>query len=310
MSRKLLCLAAVVVFSIQPEIPAEAKTVKIQRKTYAFKKLKNGEKLLADVYRPEDDSVRPVVVWIHGGALIVGDRKLSHEPGSLLHDLLKAGYVVVSIDYRLAPKVKLPAILEDVQDACAWVRTKGPKLFHIDPKKMAVMGGSAGGYLTLMTGFRVKPRPTALVSLWGYGDIDGDWYSKPDPFYRKKPLVSKENADKKGGGTLYLYLRQQGLWPKKLTGHDPATEPRAFDPLCPIRNITKNYPPTLLIHGDKDTDVPYQQSEAMARELKRKKVSHRLVRVVGGGHGLGNVGRKTVADAHAQVVAFLNKYMK
>jgi acetyl esterase/lipase len=272
--------------------------------------LKNGDKLKADVYRARDDRVRPVVVWIHGGALIMGNRELSHEPGSLLAALLKAGYAVVSIDYRLAPQVKLQAILKDVEDAYAWVRGKGPQLFHIDPKRMAVMGGSAGGYLTLMTGFRVKPRPKALVSLWGYGDIDGAWYSKPDPFYCKQPLVSKEEAEKKGDGKLYLYLRQQGLWPKKLTGHDPATEPKAFDPFCPIRNVTKSYPPTLLIHGDKDTDVPYQQSVAMNKELKRKVVEHKLVTITGGGHGMGNVSAKVVRQAHDQVVAFLDKHLK
>jgi acetyl esterase/lipase len=85
---------------------------------------------------------------------------------ALLGKLLKAGYAVVSIDYRLAPETKLPAILEDLQDACKWVREKGPELFHINPTKIAVMGGSAGGYLTLAAGFRVDPRPTALVSLW------------------------------------------------------------------------------------------------------------------------------------------------
>src|SRR5437660_1618353 len=73
-------------------------------------------------------------------------------------------------------------------------RDKRPGLFHIDPKKIAVMGGSAGGYLTLTSGFRVKPRPAALVSFWGYGDIAGAWYSRPDPFYSKLPAVPKEEA--------------------------------------------------------------------------------------------------------------------
>ena len=53
--------------------------------------------------------------------------------------------MVVSIDYRLAPETKLPAIVEDVQDACRWVRERGPKLFRIAPERLAVMGGSAGG---------------------------------------------------------------------------------------------------------------------------------------------------------------------
>ena len=113
---------------------------------------------------------------------------------ALLGKLLKAGYAVVSIDYRLAPETKLPAILEDLQDACKWVREKGPELFHIDPKRIAVMGGSAGGYLTLAAGFRVDPRPTVLVSFWGYGDIAGPWYSRPDPFYSQDAAGSERGS--------------------------------------------------------------------------------------------------------------------
>jgi len=63
--------------------------------------------------------------------------------------------------------------------------------------------------------------------------------------------------------------RQNGLWPKEVAGFDPDKEPRAFDRFCPIRNVTKDYPPTLLLHGDNDTDVPHQQSvdSSTLREL-------------------------------------------
>ena len=82
----------------------------------------------------------------------------------MLEALLKADYVVVSIDYRLAPQVKLPAIIEDVPDACDWVRERGPELFRIRSDELFVLGQSAGGYLTMMAGLRVQPRPSALVS--------------------------------------------------------------------------------------------------------------------------------------------------
>src|SRR4029434_8918110 len=84
----------------------------------------------------------------------------------------------------------------DVQDAFKWVREEGPKLYKVDPKRVAVVGHSAGGYLTLMTGFAVEPRPQALIAFYGYGDVDGDWYAKPDSFYRTKPLITKEDAYK------------------------------------------------------------------------------------------------------------------
>ena len=161
-------------------------------KTYTYKAA-GGCEIKADVHGAvEAGTRRPVILWIHGGALIMGGRGLNTGPGRypVLTDLyLKAGYTIVSIDYRLAPETKLPGIIEDVQDAWRWVREKAPNLVRIDPERIGVSGGSAGGYLTLMTGFCVQPRPCALVSLYGYGDVVGPWYSRPDPFYSRQPAV-------------------------------------------------------------------------------------------------------------------------
>ena len=119
----------------------------------------------ADVYRLPGDDVRPVIVWIHGGALIFGNRD-----GPSLDQrkrYLDAGHVIVSIDYRLAPETKLAGIVEDVQDAIKWAPTKGPQLNNFDPKRGAVAGHSAGGYLALVAGFAVEPRPQAVVAFYG-----------------------------------------------------------------------------------------------------------------------------------------------
>ena len=280
-------------------------------KAYTFKSFGPQESLQAEVHRPPGDGVPPVIIFIHGGALMMGDRRMSAKAGSLLEALLKGGYAVVSIDYRLAPKVKLPAIIEDVRDAYAWVRTRGPELFGIDADQIFVMGQSAGGYLTQMTGFCVQPRPRGLVSFWGYGDIAGEWYSRPDAFYRQQPLVTKEEAEEPGSGKLYLYCRQRGLWPKTVTGHDPDTEPRAFDPFCPVRNVTREYPPTLLIHGTKDTDVPYALSVQMDKELSAKGVEHEFITIPEGIHGFrSKADAEVAARTYVRVVEFMDKLRK
>jgi acetyl esterase/lipase len=245
-----------------------------ERKVHTYKTVDKLE-IHADVIGGNADRPRPTLIWIHGGALILGNRDGSNP---LFAPLLEAGFAIVSIDYRLAPETKLPAILEDVQDACGWVREKGPELFKADPGKIVVAGGSAGGYLTLTTGYRVKPRPRALVSFWGYGDVIGDWYSKPDPFYRKQPLVTKEEALKSVGttplsgagpgntrGRFYLYCRQQGTWPNEVAGLDPVKDAKAFAPFCPIQNVTADYPPTMFVHGTKDTDVPTSSPSTWTR---------------------------------------------
>ena len=303
LSRSLFVIGCVV------SAAASADEMSITKQTFTYKTFdKSTNQLQADVFRPTDDKVRPVIIFIHGGALMMGGRGQSTKPGSLFDALLKAGYAVVSIDYRLAPQVKLPAIVEDLEDACQWVRKKGPKLFRINPEKIFVMGQSAGGYLTQVAGYRVRPWPKALVSFWGYGDITGKWYSRPDEFYRKQKLVKKEEADKEGGGKLYLYCRQNGLWPKVVTGHDPDTEPKAFNQFCPVRNVTKDYPPTLLIHGTKDTDVPYELSVMMDNELTAKGVKHEFITIPNGGHGFGRNDTAIATKTYEQVVRFLKQY--
>ncbi len=172
-------------------VPAFAEKAENKR-TYTYKEV-GTLPIRADVYRVADGKTKPVILWIHGGALIFGNRG-GINPDQLAR-YLKAGFAVVSIDYRLAPESKLPEILQDVEDAYRWVQEKGPALFQADPKRIAVIGHSAGGYLTLTAGYRCRPRPKALVSFYGYGDIAGPWYSRPDPFYLKEPPVSKEMAD-------------------------------------------------------------------------------------------------------------------
>jgi acetyl esterase/lipase len=293
-----------------------------EKKTYVYKKAGRVE-VHADVHRAADMKVRPVVVWIHGGALIVGSRR--DVPGNILRLCRDEGYILVSIDYRLAPEAKLPSIIADLKDAFAWIRKKGPELFHADASTLVVTGGSAGGYLTMMTGICVQPPPRALVAYWGYGDVDGDWYTKPSEFYREHtPLVDKAAALKAVGGPVlteasgkigqargsyYRYLRQNGLWTGEVSGLNPAERAR-LDPYCPVRNITSKYPPILMVHGTKDTDVPYELSANMARELARHKVPHELITVEGGGHGLGDGDPKRIAEAHARALAFIREQLR
>lgn len=274
----------------------------------------------ADVWGVAQTGSRPAVMWIHGGALIFGSRRLSRE-ARVLASLLEAGFTVVSIDYRLAPETKLPGIIEDVQDAWRWLHRQHSTL-RIDASRIGVCGGSAGGYLTLMTGFRVKPRPKALVPFWGYGDIVGPWYSRPDPFYLKQPLVAKEEAlasvtreplseppANTNRARFYLYCRQKGLWPKEVSGHDPDTESRWFDAYCPIRNVTRQYPPTMLVHGTADTDVPYELSKQMAGRLGEAGVEHELVTVPEGAHGLGNIRPEEQDRIYRAAAAFLKRHV-
>jgi acetyl esterase/lipase len=322
LSKCFLLTACVVAPGIASQVAAEQPA--LAKKTYIFKTV--GEtQIQADVYRADDTRIRPVVVWFHGGALIVGSR--GSVPKQLLGLCREEGYALVSFDYRLAPEARLPAIVEDVEDAFRWLQAEGPKQLFVDPDRFVVAGGSAGGYLTLLTGYRIKPRPRALVAYWGYGDINGDWYTKPSEHYRKQSLVDKDEAYRAVGGKVttgtggaegrargryYLYLRQNGLWTREVSGYDPTTEEghRKLEPFCPIRNVTAGYPPTMLIHGTTDTDVPYEQSAEMAKELARQKITHELVTVPGAGHGLSGGDKKLVEAANDRALAFIREHLK
>lgn len=291
-------------------------------RTFTYKTV-DGLAIQADVYRRDNDEQLPVLLSIHGGALMAGHREWVDN--RLRRSLVDAGCVVVSIDYRLAPETRLPEIITDVEDAYAWVVQQGPSLFGADTTRMAVTGSSAGGYLTLMTGFRCQPRPTALVSLFGYGDLIGSWYSEPSPHARHHKLtMSEEDAGALAAGppvaddrnrqgnvqAFYQRCRQLGTWPEAVSGWDPHAQAQAFRPYMPVVNVDAHYPATFLFHGTADTDVPYEQSVMMAEALQQSGVEHTLFTVEGGEHGLGGGEQARIDEGYQQAIDFISHHLR
>ena len=288
----------------------------LQRETYVYKVV-DGCEIKADVFGAYPGASKPCVVWIHGGGLIFGSRtKSPREP--FLRALLEQDFVVVSIDHRLAPETKLPGIIGDVHSAWAWVVENGSNLFGIDTTRMAMAGGSSGAYLALISGYAIRPRPRALASFWGFGDITAPWEAQASAFYRQSPLVSKEQADRSVGvvalsepppdvdrAYFYLYCRQQGRWLIEVTGHDLPEDAGWFDPYCPIRNIAVDYPPTILVHGTLDTDVPHEESKNLARRFEELGTKHELLSLEGVGHGFAGAGPQEAQQIDVAVAAFL-----
>jgi acetyl esterase/lipase len=296
--------------------------IKIDRKTFVYKTVGNIP-IKADLLQISNDSLlKPAIIWIHGGGLIFGSR--ADLPDEQVKLYLTAGYSLVSIDYRLSPETKLDGIVNDITDAIKWVRLNGADLLRIDSTKIFVIGHSGGAYLALMSGYFLENPPNAIVSFYGYGDIQSDWYNKPDSFSRTKTLIRKEEAKKliydsvitsasfDDRFNLYLFSRQNGLWPSLVSGHSLIKERTWFDIYCPIKNIKANYPPVLLIHGDKDTDVPFEQSVLMDKELQSKKIKHKFIRVENHGHVFdlfeGGLSNPDISKVFNEVLDFLNIY--
>ncbi|WP_047984223.1 alpha/beta hydrolase [Ornithinibacillus californiensis] len=266
-------------------------------------------------FHPTNKPNSPVIVYIHGGGLIWGSR--TDIPEKQIEYFNQAGFNVFTIDYRLAPETKVNEIKKDIEDALKWLEEQGNEQFNIDKSKIAVMGSSAGGYLALLTGLLPR-KPRAIVSLYGYGDITGDWYLKPSAYFLQKPKVPKDLAYKLLSSqplsegpierryAIYLYCRQQGAWLQEATGLNPYMQKNEIQSLCPFYQAGTDYPPTLLLHGDSDTDVPYEESVKMNEKLKENSVESELITIKGGDHVFDEHWEDPIVQkAFEDIVAFL-----
>ena len=296
---------------------------KLRHQTFTYKQMGHLE-IQAEVSRINDELQRPVLVWVHGGAMMKGDR-FDQWKKAFPSMMLEAGYIIVSIDYRLGPESKLPALIEDVVDACAWVRKEGTRLFGAEVDRLAIAGGSAGGYLTLAASVHIEPKPTAAASFYGYCDLVGEWATRPsiDPEHHETQL-SKEQVEAFQPGPAisnkyertyditpyYNYWRQVAEWPKALTGWDPRTEAEKYLPYLPHLQTRSDFPPTILIHGTEDLDVDYKQSVKMTEALNKFNVPNQLILLEGAEHGFRGIDPARVEQAYRKAMAFVRFRME
>jgi dipeptidyl aminopeptidase/acylaminoacyl peptidase len=195
------------------------------------------------------------------------------------------------------------------------VREDGVWLYGFAANRVAVLGKSAGGYLALLSG-TFPNKPDAIVSFYGYGDITGEWYAKPSKHYLEQPHVSNSEADAcvtnsipvhagmEKRWPLYLHTRQTGTWASTVSGY-PANEIKtSLIPYCPVYNIDAQFPPTLLLHGTADTDVPAEQSVAMHNALKLKGIITQLIIIPEAGH-VFEAAWRNVPNEYGQVIQFI-----
>jgi acetyl esterase/lipase len=272
-----------------------------------------GLSLKMDVHRRPGSDVRPGLLWIHGGALIFGSR--SELPREQLNRYLDAGYVVASIDYRLAPETKLGEIHSDIEAAYNWLAGEGARLLSIAPDRIGIIGHSAGGYLSLMAGTnrRLSPRPKAIASFYGYGGLE--WYRTPisgdDPVnddildaIGSRPIASTSKSDE-SRYELYGFFRQTGRWIEFVMGPGDV---RLYEP---VHHLANDYPPTILFHGERDDDVPFAQSRSIERELKRLGVPVELQSNPRWEHGFDEQSSDpSVRAAFTKLIAFLDCRLK
>ncbi len=223
--------------------------------------VKNKE-LKIDLYSPKTiTKPAPLVVLIHGGCWMDGSRK---ELGFYGIKLAQMGYVTVSVDYRLSEEAPYPAQIEDLRKSIQWLTDNAEK-YNIDPSRIALMGGSAGGHLVEYLGYTANSVPTkqskkpepqikAIIPFYGWSDLTD-------------PSVS------------YQYYMELFL------GKKYADAPKLYKEASPITHVDKGDPATLLLHGTIDTIVPITQSDKLAKKLAANNIPYIYAPFKGGYHG-------------------------
>ncbi len=218
-----------------------------------------------DLYLPaKDKGLSPVVINIHGG----GWNKGVKESQTGFSTFFKAGFAVANIEYRLTGQATAPAAIEDTRCALIYL-IKNAKALNIDIGKIVIMGGSAGGHLALMGGLLANDhrfdtncpgvenvKVAAIIDKYGITDV-WDWgYGKN--------ITSKSARTWLG---------------------NYANDEKFAKSVSPINYVTKNSPPTFIVHGDADPTVPYQQSVDLHKKFLSAGVQTQFITVEGGLHG-------------------------
>lgn len=219
----------------------------------------------ADLYiSPNASKPTPILINIHGG----GWRSGVKETQGGFNSFFKAGFAVANMEYRLSGQATAPAAVEDTRCMLIYLIINA-KALNIDPNKIIIMGGSAGGHLALMGGLLANDhrfdtncpgvenvKVAAIIDKYGIADV-WDWTYGPE---------HKSSSPK--------------LW----LG-DKVNDENFIKSVSPISYLTKNSPPIFIVHGDSDPTVPYQQSVDLYKKLQDLGVKSQFMTVEGGLHG-------------------------
>ncbi len=263
----------------------------------------SGLALLMDIYYAERPNGYGVVFIMGSGwhmplAYSGGALKDAAANNTFLKTLVEAGYTVFTINHRAAPRFRHPAATEDAQRAVRFVRHNA-KQYGINPDRIGGVGGSSGGHLVSMLG-----------TLDGKGDPED-----PDPINRESSRLQcvvaaaapSDLAKIKTEPGLMAVTSFVGI-PARVTNPGTA-EYKAYREVSPVTHVSAGDAPFLLIHGDADRTVPFEQSELMEEALKKSGVEVKLIRIPGGGHGGNFEGATDPPDYLGETIRWLDRHL-
>ncbi|QEL18207.1 alpha/beta hydrolase [Limnoglobus roseus] len=246
--------------------------------------------LQLDLARPKaGDGPFPAVVCIHGGGFRAGKRE---GYDSLCVRLAEQGYVAVTVSYRLAPKYQFPAAVHDTKAAVRWARANAAK-YKIDPDRIGLTGGSAGGHLAQFLGV------TAGVKEFdgaGGNPLESNRVACVVNFYGPSDFTKSYGKSVDAAEVLPLWL-----------GGNLETARLAHVRSSPLNWVTPDAAPTLCVHGTDDKYVAHEQAVWLTDRLKACGVEAELLTLQGAGHGFK---AKDAETAEKAMLTFFDKHLK
>jgi acetyl esterase/lipase len=239
-----------------------------------------------DLYVPKEGRNLPLIIYVHGGAFLMGDKRkwIRYQFG-----YLNQGYAMASINYRLSEEATFPAQIEDCKAAVRWLRAHA-ETYRLDPNHFAAFGASAGGHLAAMLGTTGKIRDFDVgdnLTFSSRVEATADFFGPTD-------LTRLSPASMETGSAESQFIG--------CTIKDNLEKARRASP---ISYVTGDCPPFLIVHGDADPRVPYAQSVLLAGALKESGVPATLYLVKGAGHGGFHDPQVPLLTS-----AFFSKYLK
>lgn len=213
---------------------------------------------------------RPAILVVHGGGWITGDK---WTLGGLCDDLAASGFVVLNINYRLAPKHKFPDQVDDVREGLIYLSKHADRL-NVDVNRIATYGYSAGGHLTSLVGVLGNEPISKQAKASRWAPEDSRWNQLPQVLgicAGGPPCDFRSLPPKNESFTYFLGGTRESL-------------PELYNAASPLAHVSAGDPPIQIIHGEKDLLVPLKGSQEFAQAFESVGVSANLKVIEGQGH--------------------------
>lgn len=295
----IIIILILLIFIIKPKLPFGPGP-----KSLDFKIIKDvpyatdSPSQVLDIYIPNNSGIGniPVVIFIHGGAFMAGDK---NRP-VVAPKLLENGYAVVSVNYRLSGEAEFPAAIQDIKSAVRWVKANSQR-YNLDSENIGAIGDSAGGTFVSFLGLSTDIEEFKTSDNEGYSDkVDAvvDMYGLTDFTMIKDDCENSDCLSAPVGEDSFL---------TKYLGCDLDLEScnEIAKAASPITYVDEEASPFFIIHGDKDRSVPNIQSVRFVQALNDTGTDTTFIIAEGYGHET-----RIFTDYNEEIISFFDKHLK